>query len=143
YDLSCHAGRPYGEPSGQPYDQPRGPIDERVREVRGGAGGTGAAARERMPRHRGPHHGKGPVGVQRSDERVRELVCEALTDDGEVDATSIEVSVMAGEVTLIGTIEDRRMKRLAEDCVEAVPGVKDVHNQLRIGEPPDTRPRPS
>jgi osmotically-inducible protein OsmY len=62
-------------------------------------------------------------------------VCEALTVDGEIDATWIEVSVKGGEVTLAGAIEDRRMKRLAEDCVEAVPGVKDAHNELWIGGP--------
>jgi osmotically-inducible protein OsmY len=84
--------------------------------------------------NRGPHHGKGPVGFQRSDERIKETACEALTDHGDIDASHIEVSVKAGEVTLSGTVEDRRTKRLAEDCVEAVPGVKDVHNQLRIGE---------
>jgi osmotically-inducible protein OsmY len=109
--------------------------DESSRDLsyRGGAYGEPA---EPMTQRRGPHAGKGPVGFQRSDERVRELVCEALTDDGEVDASRIEVNVKGGEVTLTGTIEDRRMKRLAEDCVEAVPGVKDVHNQLRIGAPP-------
>jgi osmotically-inducible protein OsmY len=131
-DLSYRA-RPYGEPADAAY----GP-DERAREARGGAGGP---ARERRPQRHGPHAGKGPVGFQRSDERIRELVCEALTDDGEIDATRIEVSVKGGEVTLTGGIEDRRMKRLAEDCVEPVPGVKDVHNQLRIGEPPTTADR--
>ncbi|HEX3476386.1 MAG TPA: BON domain-containing protein, partial [Kofleriaceae bacterium] len=98
------------------------------------AGPRSSPTREPMPPHRGPHAGKGPVGFQRSDERIREVVCEALTDDGEIDASRIEVSVKGGEVTLTGAIEDRRMKRLAEDCVEAIPGVKDVHNQLRIGE---------
>jgi hypothetical protein len=81
---------------------------------------------------RGPHRGKGPQGFVRSDERVRELVCEALTDDDEVDATHIEVSVKNGEVMLAGTVDDREQKRLAEDCVERVRGVRDVHNQLRI-----------
>jgi hypothetical protein len=84
------------------------------------------------PTVRGPHAGKGPVGFKRSDERVREMVCEALTDDEHVDATNIEVAVSGGEVTLAGTVEDRRMKRLAEDCVERISGVTDVHNQLRI-----------
>jgi hypothetical protein len=125
-DLSYRTGR-YGEPAGAPH----GSLDERPREARD----AGGPVRERMAQRRGPHAGKGPVGFQRSDERIRELVCEALTDDGEIDATRIEVSVKGGEVALTGAIEDRRMKRLAEDCVEAVPGVKDVHNQLRIGEP--------
>ena len=86
-----------------------------------------------MPRMRGPHHGKGPASYQRSDERIKEMVNEALTDHDEIDATSIEVNVKAGEVTLTGTVEDRRMKRLAEECAESVRGVKDVQNQLRVG----------
>ncbi len=125
-DLSYRVGPPHGEPVDPTY----GATGEWDREMRGAG-----PARGRMPPGRGPHSGKGPVGFQRSDERIRELVCEALTDDGAVDATHIEVSVKGGEVALTGAIEDRRMKRLAEDCVEAVPGVKDVHNQLRIGPP--------
>jgi len=81
---------------------------------------------------RGPHRGKGPVGYQRSDERIREAVCEALTDDEFVDASGIEVTVKNGEVTLAGTVPERRMKRLAEECVEDLSGVRDVHNQLKV-----------
>lgn len=129
--------RMYGEPG--PRHAPGG---ERWRD----ADDAGGSTRQRIAQRRGPHHGKGPVGFHRSDDRIRELVCEALTDDGEVDATRIEVSVAGGEVALSGTIDDRRMKRLAEACVEAVPGVKDVHNQLRIGapsQPVDRKHRPS
>ncbi|HEX5061610.1 MAG TPA: BON domain-containing protein [Kofleriaceae bacterium] len=78
------------------------------------------------------HRGKGPANYTRSDERIRELVCEALTDDHDVDATRIEVTVTDGEVSLAGTVEDRYQKRMAENCAECVSGVKDVHNQLRI-----------
>ena len=81
---------------------------------------------------RGGHRGKAPVGYQRSDDRIREHVCEALTDDDLVDASAIEVAVKSGEVTLSGTVPDRRTKRLAEDVVERCPGVKDVLNQLRV-----------
>jgi len=123
-DLSYRADRMYDQPGPR-----RAPGDDR--------GAAAGSDRPRIGPQRGPHHGKGPIGFHRSDERIRELVCEALTDDGEVDATRIEVRVSGGEVTLTGTIEDRRMKRLAEDCVEAVPGVRDVHNQLRLGEPAD------
>ena len=76
--------------------------------------------------------GKGPVGYTRSDERIRELVCDALTDDHYVDATHIEVTVRNGEVILAGTVEDRVQKRMAESCVDHIGGVKDVQNQLRI-----------
>lgn len=76
--------------------------------------------------------GRGPRGYQRSDERIREDVCELLLADGEVDASDIEVTVASGEVTLQGTVPDRRMKRSAEDLVEAVSGVLQVDNRLRV-----------
>lgn len=81
----------------------------------------------------GEHRGKGPQGYKRSDERIREAICEALTDDAHVDATDIEVTVRDGEVTLSGTVDDRYQKRAAEDAIEHVSGVRDVHNQIRIG----------
>jgi len=91
------------------------------------------------PERGGGHRGKGPRGYARSDERIREIVCEALTDHDGVDASNIDVVVNAGEVTLSGTVEDRRQKRLAEDVVEACAGVKDVSNQLKLGGPGSSR----
>ena len=80
----------------------------------------------------GPHVGKGPKGYQRSDESMFEDACEALTEHGYLDAGDIEVSVEDAEITLEGTVEDRRSKRLAEDLAAAVRGVWDVHNRLHI-----------
>lgn len=96
-----------------------------------GRGDQGSLDYRRM--QPGEHRGKGPQGFQRSDERIREAVCEALTDDEHIDATSIEVTVKSGEVTLSGNVPDRQTKRMAEDCVEHLPGVKDVQNLLKIG----------
>jgi len=59
-------------------------------------------------------------------------VCEALAEDDEVDATQIEVSVSEGIVTLAGAVRDRPTKRMAEDVVDRVWGVRDVHNLLEI-----------
>jgi len=81
----------------------------------------------------GGHRGKGPQGYMRSDDRIREQVCEVLADDDHIDATHVEVIVKNGEVMLTGFVEDRRQKRLAEDVIEHLPGVRDVHNQLRCG----------
>jgi osmotically-inducible protein OsmY len=81
----------------------------------------------------GPHTGRGPQGYQRSNERIKEEVCEVLTRHGQVDASHINIRVENGEVTLEGTVETRREKRLAEEAVEHLSGVKDVHNQLRVG----------
>ncbi|MGQ0538302.1 MAG: BON domain-containing protein, partial [Gemmatimonadaceae bacterium] len=49
-----------------------------------------------------------------------------------IDASEIEIRVQSGEVTLTGTVTDREQKRMAEDLVEAVSGVKDVQNQIRV-----------
>jgi BON domain len=70
----------------------------------------------------GPHAGRGPRGYQRSDERIREDVCERMTQSGDLDATDIEVRVSNSEVTLLGTVRERQDKRLAEDLVEPSQG---------------------
>jgi len=80
----------------------------------------------------GPHRGKGPSGYQRSDARLRELICESLTDDDQLDASHIEVVVKNAEVTLSGSVDDRRAKRDAEDCAASIWGVRDIQNQLRV-----------
>jgi len=80
----------------------------------------------------GTFRGRGPRGYQRSDERIREDVCECLTDDPMIDASNMEVTVKGGEVTLSGTVSSRDQKRRAMDLVEDISGVKDVHNNLRV-----------
>jgi osmotically-inducible protein OsmY len=92
---------------------------------------------QHVHRGSGPHRGKGPVGYQRSDERIREMVCEALADDDMIDASQIHVTVKDGEVTLSGTVDSRRIKREAEDCVASVSGVRDVQLQLRVRDDQD------
>lgn len=76
--------------------------------------------------------GKGPKGYHRSDARIGEDVCERLTDHPGIDASDVEVVVRDAEVSLTGTVSDRRTKRMVEDVVERAAGVKDVHNDLRI-----------
>lgn len=76
--------------------------------------------------------GKGPKGYQRSDERIREDVCESLSYRSGIDASEVEVNVSEGVVTLSGTADSRQMKRMIEDCVENVSGVKDVKNEIKV-----------
>jgi hypothetical protein len=78
------------------------------------------------------YRGRGPKGYRRPDDRIREDICVRLTDHPEIDASEIEIHVANGEVRLTGTVEDRQTKRLAERVAEDVPGVVDVHNQLRL-----------
>ncbi len=80
----------------------------------------------------GPYVGVGPQGYQRSDEDIRDTVCERLAQNGRLDASNMHVDVNNGEVTLKGTVDSRNSKRLAEDIADSVYGVTDVHNDLRI-----------
>jgi osmotically-inducible protein OsmY len=54
--------------------------------------------------------------------------------DGRIDASDLEVEVMDGVVMLTGTVDNRQIKRLAEEVVERVPGVTDVQNRVRLRE---------
>jgi osmotically-inducible protein OsmY len=82
-------------------------------------------------RNAGGFFGRGPKGYTRSDDRIREDVCDRLSYDDEVDASDITVTVSNGEVTLEGSVPDRHSKHRAEDIADAVNGVKDVHNRLK------------
>lgn len=98
----------------------------------GRSGGGGTFSYEEAWLIPGPHSGRGPRGYQRNDQRIEEDICERLTQHGQIDAEDIQVQVKKGEVTLTGTVESRRTKRMAEDLIDSVSGVKDVHNQLRV-----------
>jgi osmotically-inducible protein OsmY len=78
------------------------------------------------------HRGRGPKGYERSDERLREMVCERLTDDPSIDASEISIEVTNKVVKLTGSVDDRRTKYLVEDVIEQVGGVRDIDNQLRV-----------
>lgn len=80
----------------------------------------------------GPYTGVGPRAYRRPDARIWEEVCERLARHGRIDAREIEVAVQDGEVTLQGAVPARSMKRLSEDAAAAVPGVREVHNRLRL-----------
>ncbi|HEX8354772.1 MAG TPA: BON domain-containing protein [Pyrinomonadaceae bacterium] len=121
----------------------RGWLDRAADEVRSWFGGEddddGPEGRGRAEGMRaggghgeGRFRGRGPRNYHRSDERVREEVCDRLTDNEWVDASDVEVNVVAGEVVLTGTVDSRYAKRLAENIAESVAGVVNVQNNLRV-----------
>ena len=123
---SLSYGRAYGSqtygshaPSSEGY-MPEGYGSDAERGARGG----------QTPR--GPHSGMGPKGYKRSDERIKEEVCERLTDNGYVDASNVEVEVLNCEVTLNGTVADRNQRHQSEHLAEQVSGVSHVQNNLRV-----------
>ena len=85
------------------------------------------------------HRGRAPKGYTRSDERIREDLCERLSEDPRVDASDISVSVQSGLVTLEGSIADRSQKHRVEDIADACNGVCDVYNRLSVA-PRQRRP---
>lgn len=125
-----------------PYSQPAdygGNYRDRSRHEGSSAPSFGAEIGRRRPawgsETRGGYAGRGPKDYKRSDDRIREDVCDRLSWNDEIDATDIAVRVQDGEVMLEGSVETRHMKRLAEDLAEEVLGVRDVHNTLRITKP--------
>lgn len=103
----------------------------------GGYGGAGGSREEYGAGLSGSgmqqqHRGQGPRGYRRSDERIREDVCDRLTDDPQIDASNMEVTVKDGEITLSGTVNSREDKHHAEDIAESISGVKDVRNNIRV-----------
>jgi hypothetical protein len=130
---------PYGETAGR-YGRRFTSEGNYGQQNRGsqGQGSTGSSLNEPVWSYTevwlvpGPHSGRGPGNYQRSNERIKEDVCERLTYYGQLDASNIEVEVENGEVILKGTVDSRRSKRMAEDIAESVSGVRDIHNQLRI-----------
>jgi hypothetical protein len=109
------------EPARRPRTVQRDEVDStRARDLR-----------RATDRERG-HRGRGPRGYHRSDERIREDICDRLTEDPLVDATDVEVTVTNCEAVLDGTVTDRLSRRRAEDIADCVSGVVVVVNNLRI-----------
>ncbi|MYN14836.1 BON domain-containing protein [Pusillimonas sp. TS35] len=79
-----------------------------------------------------PHYA--PKGYIRSDDRIREDICEQLIFSG-MDVRDVTVEVKDGRVLLDGTVSNRRVKHAIEDCADASSGVKDVDNRIRVVEP--------
>jgi osmotically-inducible protein OsmY len=79
----------------------------------------------------GLHRGKGPKNFQRSDERIKELICERLTEDPDVDASEVTLNVQGGKITLEGTVDSRQTKMKVEDIAEQF-STNEVQNNLRV-----------
>jgi osmotically-inducible protein OsmY len=102
-------------------------------EVSSWFGDEDAERRRDMDRsYQGGHRGKGPRNYHRSEDRIKEDICDRLTEDDMLDATDIDVEVHADEVVLTGTVNNRMQKHRAEDLVESVSGVHNVENRLRV-----------
>jgi len=80
----------------------------------------------------GPYAGRAPKGYERSDERIREDICDELTLRPDIDPGRLTVTVSDSEVMLEGAAEDVESRRLADEIASRCIGVRQVHNRLRV-----------
>lgn len=106
----------------------RGFFERAADEVSSWFGNEDAEMRRQADKYRG----RGPKNYTRSDDRIREDVCDRLAADPWIDASEIEVSVNGAEVTLSGQVASRDQRRRIEDCAENVSGVSHVQNNTRV-----------
>ncbi len=86
--------------------------------------------RQQQPRVN--HRGHGPKGYRRTDERLREAICERLLEDPDIDAREISVDVADGVVTLEGRVDSRLSKHIVEDLVDDCSGVRGIRNLIAV-----------
>jgi osmotically-inducible protein OsmY len=67
---------------------------------------------------------------QSTDDRIQESIYERFARDLDIDAATIKVRVLNGEVTLAGTVESGQNMLLAEEIASSVSGVRQVNNQI-------------
>lgn len=79
-----------------------------------------------------PLERRGPKGYARSDERIREDICERLIHDHHIDSSDVSIAVSSGIVTLEGTVADRWMKHAIEDIADHCRGVREVESRIRV-----------
>lgn len=76
--------------------------------------------------------GRGPKNYRRTDERIREDICDALMGATHLDSSDVSVDVTDGVVTLEGIVPERRMKHAIEDIAADCRGIREVANRIRV-----------
>lgn len=71
------------------------------------------------------------------DEQITDAIEQQFAANDKMKDVPIEVSSLAGEVTLRGTVKDEALKTAAEQLAQSAPGVSVVINELVVD--PDAR----
>lgn len=69
-----------------------------------------------------------------ADNGVLSAINDRLREGLRTEPEQIQVDVVDGQVTLVGTVETSGAREKAEDLVRAVPGVTYVLNNLRVAQ---------
>jgi antitoxin component of MazEF toxin-antitoxin module len=72
-----------------------------------------------------------PRNFHRTDERIVELVAEGLAE-AQLDVSDVEIFAEKSEVTLRGTMRDKKARLIAELVARNVLGVAEVDNQIEV-----------
>ena len=67
-----------------------------------------------------------------ADKKLKEMVCEKLTQVPSFDTTGIHVEVMNGVATLAGIVSHKDEIQRAEDVATTVEGITSVRNLLEV-----------
>ncbi|MGN4069465.1 BON domain-containing protein [Burkholderia gladioli] len=124
--------------AGRGHDYRDRPGGDRLDESGGGHGAPSHARYD--PRFAPPAGGgqraapriRGPKGYTRSDERIREDVCERLAYAFDLDVSEVSVAVREACVRLEGSVPERWMKHEIEDLAASCVWVRDVDNLVRV-----------
>src|SRR5213078_2702852 len=66
------------------------------------------------------------------DATIETKITKALTDDADLGAANITVTVINGKATLIGAVKTPDLKARAERLVNSIKGVKGVDNKIMV-----------
>lgn len=126
YEYDLYADRTDWQASPPPARLPQAINPQAIKWMSGGSASarSGAKNARRYP--------PGPKSYQRSDERIREEICDELMRKDHIDCSEVTVQVAGAKVTLDGTVPQRWMKHAIEDLAAACPGVQDVDDRIRI-----------
>lgn len=129
--LERRDGLREGPAAGAPRE-PRSWLSRTTDEVVSWFGDAAAASRRQRDKAVGDHTGQGPNAHIDSDPLIREALNQRLTADPQINASKVEVEVLAGAVTLNGAVTTAAERRRAEDLALKVPGVSQVANRLLV-----------
>ncbi len=82
----------------------------------------------------GPYTGVGPKNGAGAGDATGQEVYSRLTQHGQINASTVEVTVDGSEVLLEGTVDSEETKRAAEEAVKSVAGVTNVQNALQVSQ---------
>ncbi len=74
--------------------------------------------------------GRFPKNYTRSDDRIRDEICDRLGQTYDLDPSDVEVKVDGGVVMLSGSVPERWMRYQIEHVCDGVAGVRDVQNDI-------------